>query len=144
MSKKLEPICEAEGRPTPGQRQHNDLPCVCFREPRHCGDHECHCGTHWPNQPERDPLDIVERVAIVGVQPGDVLVFEARTDASEYELDAVAQRIQHVLGDDTLSIVINGKLGGVLRREGNVLVESTSFSGLAKEQRTYLLGEDRA
>lgn len=87
----------------------------------------------------RDPLDIIERVAAIGVQPGDVLVFEARQDATDQELAAVAARIQQVLGDDTLSIVINGKLGGALRREGNVLVEVTSLNAGSRQ---YLVGED--
>lgn len=87
--------------------------------------------------PDRDPVDIIERVAIVGVQPGDVLVFEAREDAGDDELAAVAARIQEVLGDDTLSIVINGKLGGVLRREGSMLVEVTPIGA---GNRQYLVG----
>lgn len=93
--------------------------------------------------PDREPVDIIERVAVLGVQPGDVLVFEARADATEQELDAVAQHIQRVLGDATLSIVINGKLGGVLRREGDVLVETTSFFDLNKGRRIYLPGKER-
>lgn len=141
MAKMSPPACEANARPQPGQRQHNGLPCICLLDPGHEYDHRCHqCESEWPNT--RDPLDIVERVAIVGVQPGDVLVFEARADASEYELDAVARRIQHVLGDQTLSIVINGRLGGVLRREGNVLVETTSFNDHARGRRTYLVGDE--
>lgn len=142
MAKMSPPACEANARPQLGQRQHNGLPCICLLDPGHEDDHRCYqCETRWPAT--RDPLDIVERVAIVGVQPGDVLVFEARADASEYELDVLARRIQHVLGDDTLSIVINGRLGGVLRREGDVLVETTSFSDLAKGRRIYLPGKER-
>lgn len=140
MVKVIPPVCEAQARPLPGQRQHNDLPCICMREPEHAGDHECSCGTHWPKKPHPEDLDIVERVAVVGVKPGDVVVFECRENANEEQIDNLANRIQQVLGDDTLSIVINGKLGGVLRREGSLLVETTSFSDLAKGRRTYLPG----
>ncbi|GHH57810.1 hypothetical protein [Lentzea cavernae] len=143
MSIVMEPVCEAQARPAAGQRQHNDLPCICFREPNHDGDHECDCGTHWASKGDRDDLDIVERVAIVGVRPGDVIVFESREDANDEQVDQLARRIQEVLGDQTLSIVINGKLGGILRREGDQLVETTSFSGHAKGRRTYLLGKER-
>lgn len=85
-----------------------------------------------------EPADIVERVAIVGLQPGDVVVFESREDANDEQVHRLAQRIQEVLGDDTLSIVINGRLGGVLRREGNVLVEVTPLNSGARE---YLVGD---
>lgn len=105
-------------------------------------NHPIHVATTPPTKPAmppsaRDPLDIIERVAVVGVQPGDVLVFEARADATDQELDAVAQRIQQVLGDDTLSIVINGRLGGALRREGSMLVEVTPLNS---GNRQYLVG----
>lgn len=139
MAKMSPPACEATARPQPGQRQHNGLPCVCLLDPGHEHDHRCYqCETEWPIT--RDALDIVERVAIVGVKPGDVVVFESREDATDEQIDNLARHIQEVLGDDTLSIVINGRLGGVLRREGSILVESTSFSDLAKGQRTYVVG----
>jgi hypothetical protein len=141
MVKMIPPSCDAQGRPMPGQRQHNDLPCICMREPNHSGDHECSCGSHWPSPPEREALDIVERVAVLGLQPGDVVVFESRENANDEQVDRLARRIQEVLGDDTLSIVINGRVGGVLRREGSVLVETTSLSDLAKGRRTYLPGD---
>ncbi|MFJ5984338.1 hypothetical protein [Lentzea sp. NPDC092896] len=89
-----------------------------------------------PSTPKRAP-DIVERVAIVGVQPGDVIVFESREDATDQQIDQLARRIQEVLGDQTLSVVINGKLGGVLRREGSELVETTPFN---TARRRYLIG----
>ena len=142
MVKVIPPACDTQGRPAPGQRQHNGLACICMREPGHAGDHDCPCGTHWPNEPKLDGLDIVERVAVVGVQPGDVIVFEARENADDQQIDNLARRIQEVLGDNTLSIVINGRLGGVLRREGSVLVETTSFGDLAQGRRTHLPGGD--
>lgn len=136
MAKMSPPACEANARPQSGQRQHNGLLCICLLAPGHEEDHHCYeCETEWPIT--RDPTDIIERVAVVGVQPGDVLVFESRADATEQELAAVAARIQQVLGDNTLSIVINGKLGGALRREGSMLVEVTPIDA---GNRQYLVG----
>lgn len=67
-----------------------------------------------PSQPKRDLADLVERIAVTQVQPGDVLVFEVAADLSCQELDEMAGCVRRALGDNTLSLIVNGKLSGVL------------------------------
>jgi hypothetical protein len=128
MPKKLVPTCEAQGRPTPGQRQHNDLPCICMREPGHSGDHECHCGAHWDSKPTRDLADLIKRIAVTEVRPGDALVFEMAADLCADELDEMARCVRQALGDNTLSLIVNGKLSGVLRTEDVDLQAATEVA----------------
>jgi hypothetical protein len=59
----------------------------------------------------------VKRIVVTEVRPGDVLVFETASDPSMDELDEMARSVRSVLGDNTLSLIVNGKFGGVLRTE---------------------------
>jgi hypothetical protein len=122
----------------PGQRQHNGIPCECVEGRYHDGECRCRCGSTPPPR-KRDLVDLVQRIAVTEVRPGDVLVFEVQGNPDDREIDEMARSVHGILGDETLSIVVNGRLGGVLRREGSVLVEVTPFDA---DRRTYLVGGD--
>lgn len=118
-----------------GQRQHDSTPCSCSLGRYHDGTCRCRCDSTPPPR-KRDLADLVKRIAVHEVRPGDVLVFEINDRICDQEHDELQQRIRKEFGDQTLSIVINGKFSGVLRRKGDVLVEVTGFDG----PRTYVEG----
>lgn len=146
--KVLPAACEAQGRPTPGQRQHNDLPCICMREPEHAGDHECRCGTHWANKPTRGLVDLVERATVVEIQSGDLLLFEVNAAMSDAEMAAFEEALRnHIARDVRVAVVEHARFAAVIRHTAGDAtagtVETTSFSDLAKGQRTYIAGVEQ-
>jgi hypothetical protein len=70
-----------------------------------------------PTSPKHDLVDLVRRIAVTEVRPGDVLVFEMAGPLNDSELDEMAQCVRNALGDNTLSLIVNGKFSGVLRPE---------------------------
>jgi hypothetical protein len=70
-----------------------------------------------PTSPKRDLVDLVRRIAVTEVRAGDTLVFEMTQPLNDYELDEMAQTVRQALGDNTLSLIVNGTFSGVLRPE---------------------------
>lgn len=121
--------CPEEWMSQPGQRQHNGFPCVCLRGRYHVGGCECRCGST-PPPGKRDLVDLVQRIAVTEVRPGDALVFEVKGDLCADELDEMARCVRQTLGDNTLSLIVNGKFSGVLRTED---VDVEAVTAVARE-----------
>jgi hypothetical protein len=89
--------------------------------------HECLCSVRWlsqpppesampPSAPKRDLVDLVKRIAVTEVQPGDVLVFETDTWMSDKELKTFREGIREGVSDDVRVMVVeHAKFAGVLR-----------------------------
>lgn len=108
-----------------GQKQHDGIPCTCALGRYHDGDTcRCRCDSTPPPR-KRDLVDLVQRIAVTEIRPGDALVFEMAADLCAEELDEMARCVRQTLGDNTLSLIVNGKFSGVLRAEGVDMAAAT-------------------
>lgn len=107
--------CPESWMSQPGQRQHNGNPCECVEGRYHDGECRCRCGSA-PPPGKRDLVDLVQRIAVTEVRPGDVLVFETDGWLSSKELESFREGIRDGVAEDVRVMVVeHARLAGIIR-----------------------------